>query len=103
MRVKNSEVWQGDVEANRAPYEASLLLYAESWADLMEKRMVPGARFEDVAREAMEQVNRESIFVPDSLQLASVVAALVKHWWYGEALKRWYAGQREATKQGGGE
>ncbi len=96
MKAKNPEAWKQVLELNRGPYEAVILGFAERWADRMEARMEWGAKLEDIAEETIDQ-DKEGIRLAN-FRLAQAIAALIKHWVHGEALKAWREANWKAVR-----
>lgn len=84
--------WQKALEANPDPYGRAVLVFAEQWANAMEREIAAGKRLEDVAasceREASEAAGGITGFM-----YGAAVSTLAQVWAHGEALRRWHNGK----------
>lgn len=88
MKLKDAAGWANACEKNRAdPYGASILDYAERWANIMEGELTTGKKLEDIAREtSLKAGEGEGI---TGFMYGIAVGVLSQVWEHGEELRRW--------------
>lgn len=72
---------------NTDDYGREIFRYAESWADMMEKRMAKGEKLEDIAQSTSHEADTDGI---TGYMYGMAVAILTQTWKYGDALKVWH-------------
>lgn len=80
------EAWQKTVEANRDGYGGAIMQYAETWARLMEARVLAGETIADCAEETSRIADVEGI---TGFQYGSAATMLCQWWAHGDALRAW--------------
>jgi hypothetical protein len=75
---------------NDDPYGRACFLYAEAWADEMEKAVAAGRSVEDVADSLSHEVDRRPGFGITGFMYGMAVSILAKCWIHGETLRRWH-------------
>src|SRR5574338_177638 len=80
------EAWQKTVAANPDDYGAAIMRYAETWARLMEARVLAGSSIADCAEETSRLADIEWI---TGFQYGSAAQMLCQWWVHGDALKEW--------------
>jgi hypothetical protein len=89
MNAKNEKAWKEFRAANSGGYESGILDFAERWAGRME------ACFDDGKPNVLDQIAEATMDKDEeglrltNLQLAAVIAALVRFWTYGGMLELW--------------
>jgi len=73
---------------NDDPYGGACFLYAEAWADLVEKALVEGKKLEDVAKDLSHEADKN--FGITGFMYGAAVQILSLAWVHGEELRRWH-------------
>lgn len=82
------EAWQKTVAANPDGYGGGVMRYAETWARLMEARVLGGATIAECAEQTSRIADTEGI----TGFMYGMAAKMLCQWWcHGEALKAWRA------------
>lgn len=89
MQVKNEEAYKELKDSQDSLYGLSCIKYAEQWANLMETEISKGKEVKEVAKDLSYQTDVE--YMTMAMYTAGV-EILIKHWVYGEALRKWYNG-----------
>jgi hypothetical protein len=87
MEFKRKDLWEEGLENNQDPYGVAIYRYAESWADLMEKKMAEGALLEDIAESTSHEADVEGI---TGFMYGAAVSVLSGTWKHGEQLRLWH-------------
>lgn len=72
---------------NTDPYGAECFRYAESWADLMEKRLANGEKLADFAKQTSHEADTDGV---TGFMYGMAVSILSMAWVHGEELRRWH-------------
>jgi ferric-dicitrate binding protein FerR (iron transport regulator) len=94
MTVRDPAAWQRWQDANHDPYGAAILRYAETWARLMEARLLAGDALADIAERTSQTADNEGI---TGFMYSCAKRILASYWQHGEELRRWH----ELTTQTG--
>lgn len=87
MEFKDKAGWERGLSNNTDPYGSGVYRFAESWANLMEKRLVDGKTVADVAQQASHDADTEGI---TGFMYGCAVNVLSQAWKHGEELRRWH-------------
>lgn len=88
MQVKDQKVWESWVENNKDGYGRAVIVYAESWANMMEEAMAEGKKLEDVAGTLSHKCEEADQIT--GFQYGAAVSTLLESWVHGEALRVWH-------------
>jgi len=87
FKCNDLEKWRSWVEANMDPYGRAIMVYAENWAELMEKKMAGGATLRDIAKDSSHEADTAGI---SGFMYGCAVGMLSEVWEHGEALRNWH-------------
>lgn len=88
MKVLNTEVYEKDKkECNEDYYSRSVVIFAERWADLMEKELGEGSKIKDIALDLSHKADTVGI---SGFMYNMAIVFLSKHWVYGKELVDWH-------------
>lgn len=92
MKIKNRRLWDGYVKANTMEDQATVLKFAQVWANEMEKGLVGKNTVLDVAEPAVVAVlhNLTGSNEEKALALREATRVLYDVWEYGAPLRVWY-------------
>lgn len=105
MELANEKAWREFKEKNQDFYGASILVYAERWARLMQLEMAGGKSLEEVAEATSRESDLEGI---TGFMYGCAVSMLAHCWKHGERLRRWHnlkiqiGNEGEKANQSGG-
>ena len=88
MKIKDEQAWRVAIDSHQDEYSKDILVYAQAWAEEMERRMDAGEQLEDIAHEASHAADAD-IGITGSMY-GHAVMQLAIHWQHGEALRRWH-------------
>lgn len=97
MTIIDQKGWDMFVNKNSDPYGKAIVQYAQTWADLMEQRILNGEPLTAVASETSIQADTEGI---TGNMFFGAVFLLSSCWRYGEDLRDWH--NRSYDYQGSG-
>jgi len=105
MKFKDEKKWKEGVAKNTDPYGSAVYLFAEKWANFMEKKMAEGEILSALAKKASHEADTEGI---TGFMYGCAVSVLSKCWKWGEELRQWHnldsqigSEGEEANKKGG--
>jgi hypothetical protein len=89
MQLKDAEGWRKANEANppSEPYGHRVMIYAEDWANFMERDMAAGQTLEACAARTSQEADTDGI---TGFMYGCAVSTLAAVWKHGEALRRWH-------------
>ena len=87
MKLKDAEGWKKACDANTDPYGHAIMVYAELWADLMERDMAMSQTLEQCAERTSHEADTDGI---TGFMYGAAVSILAAVWEHGEALRRWH-------------
>lgn len=92
MKIKNRRLWDGYVKANTMEDQATVLKFAQVWANEMEERLVGDKTVAHVAEATALGLLKpiEENMAAKSLILNQAVKVLYDVWEYGAPLRVWY-------------
>lgn len=87
--LKEPELWASLVEKNqnRNDFGFGIIRFAAHWANLMEAKMVQGAKLEDIADKTSHMADVDGI---TGYMYGHAVSVLSQVWKYGKQLQRWH-------------
>lgn len=87
MKIKDQSGWEKTKQANRGPYGARCVSYAEDWANLMEIEMEKGKKLSEIAEQTSRIADTDGI---TGFMYGAAVSMLSWAWEHGEELRRWH-------------
>jgi len=87
FKCKDLDAWKTWVKNNLEPYGRAVIVYAERWAVLMEKKMAEGATLKDIAKDTSHEADTDGI---TGFMYGAAIATLVGTWEHGEELRKWH-------------
>ncbi len=88
MELKDAEGWQKTVDANTDPYGKCGVMFAEDWANIMEREMAAGNALKDIAEKACTEADQK--YGITGFMYGCAVSILSQVWKHGEELRRWH-------------
>jgi len=86
MQIKNEKYWGERVETLGEKHP--VVLFAQEWAERMEKEIADGRKLDDIAEKTKWQTAEEVDVT--GIESSVVLATLVAVWIYGEQLRKWW-------------
>lgn len=88
LTLRDQAGWDKAVEVNKDdPYSNAVMVFAESWARIMEGRMAAGAKLAECADEASHLADNDGI---TGFMYGAACSVLAQTWIHGEELRRWH-------------
>ena len=90
MKFKDDEAkrgWAKGRENNKDPYGNAVFVYAEKWAELMEKALGEGEILTEVAGKLSHDADADGI---TGFMYGAAAATLAGCWKFGEELRKWH-------------
>ena len=87
FKLKDEAGWKLSVEKNQDGYGSGVIRFAARWANLMEAKMVKGAKLKDIADKCSHEADVEGI---TGFMYGAAVSILSQVWEHGEELRRWH-------------
>lgn len=97
MELADEKAWQEFKDKNRDFYGASVVLYAERWARLMQLEMAGGKNLEEVAEATSHEADIDGI---TGFMYGCAVSILAQCWIHGERLRRWHNLKTQIRNEG---
>lgn len=92
MKFKNEELFEQCAAEQQTMHGKNTILYAKTWAELMEKAINEGLDLPSVADNLSHEADTTSI---SGAQFSYARQLLEETWAHGEALKEWYKNKRK--------
>jgi len=90
--------WKKGIKAQKGDgYGLAIFRYAESWANLMEKRMACGKTLVECAEKASHDADVEGI---TGFMYGAAVSILSQTWEHGESLRQWHNLKTQVGNEG---
>lgn len=87
---KAEAFWQSGLRNNQDPYGMGCFTFAETWANLMEKKVTEGMKVKDVAEVTSHEADTEGI---TGFMFSAAASILCHCWIHGDELKKWRLSQ----------
>jgi hypothetical protein len=87
MKFKDEVQWKEGLAKNDDPYGRGVYVFAEKWANLMEKAMAAGATLTECANQTSHDADTDGI---TGFMYGCAVSILSRCWEHGETLRRWH-------------
>jgi len=88
MKLKDEVKWKKNVKVNAdSSYGSAVTQYAETWANLMEKKLAESKKLKDIAKDTSIEAALGSGI--SGFQYGCAVQILAEVWEHGEELRRW--------------
>ena len=90
MKFKDDEAkrrWTKGRENNKDPYGNAVFVYAEKWAELMERALKEGGVLTKIAQKLSHDADTDGI---SGFMYGAAVATLAGCWKFGEELRKWH-------------
>ena len=87
MPTKEQEYMDWKEKNSKDPYSAAVFIYAEKWADLMEKEISNKKRISEIAEKCSNDADEDGI---TGFMYGCAVSILSECWIHGEELRRWH-------------
>lgn len=87
MKVSNPELWKTANDNNTDPYGHRVMIYAEDWANFMEREMSKGRTIAECAKETSREADTDGI---TGFMYGAAVSTLAHTWAHGDELRRWH-------------
>jgi len=97
MTLKDESGWIKACEANTDPYGNAVIVYAETWARLMEVRMSAKEQLQTIADECSHLADIEGL---TGYMYGCAVSILSSVWIHGEELRKWHNISTQLSNEG---
>ena len=88
MKLRNESAWAQAKANNTDSYGACVMLFAEHWADLMERDMATGTPLAECAKATSHEADEK--FGITGFMYGCAVSTLAHVWEHGEELRCWH-------------
>jgi uncharacterized protein YyaL (SSP411 family) len=89
MKLKFRKSYLSQRNKALVSYTKGIFMFAEKWADEMEKKIVKGKKIKNIADKVASKIDKEMGGVTGYMYNCSVLL-LSMFWRYGDALRRWH-------------